>query len=122
VWILWLQRLAVHCIRRHSYYRRGGFEGSATLFPLVPEQARTCSKPGLTELAGELLDLTVNGELVPLQVVGGLEGELTQFARVGTPPRVVHHMMLQAAIGLEGELTQIAGVGTLPRVVHHMML
>ena len=94
MWILWLQRLAVHCICRRSYCRRGGFEGGIMLFPLVPKQARTCSKLGLTELAISLLDPTVNGELVLLQAIGGREGALTQPAGVGTQPRVVHHMTL----------------------------
>jgi hypothetical protein len=48
----------------------------------------------LADLAGELLDLAVDGELVLLQTVRGLEAELALLARVGALPCVVHHVTL----------------------------
>ncbi len=50
--------------------------------------------PGLADLAGELLDLAVDGELVLLQAVRGLEAELALLAGVGALPSVVHHVPL----------------------------
>jgi hypothetical protein len=48
----------------------------------------------LADLAGELLDLAVDGELVLLEAVGSLEAELALLAGVGALPSVVHHVAL----------------------------
>ena len=111
MWILWLQQLAVHCICRRSFCRRGGFEGGTTLFPLVPKQARTCSKLGLTELAISLLDSTVNGELVLLHILLCREPSPAGVAYPGSLLGVNPAVSLQLGLGHKSLLAEIARAG-----------
>lgn len=67
-------------------------QGGAALLLLVPEHPGTGGEARATELAGKMLDVTVDAELVLFQTVAGLEGQLTLFAGMRSHSGVVHEM------------------------------
>ena len=67
-------------------------QDGAALLLLVPEHPGTGGEAGATKLAGKMLDVAVDTELVLLQTIAGLEGQLTLFAGMRSHSGVVHEM------------------------------
>jgi hypothetical protein len=102
---------------------------SATLFMRKFQQQQnsrpTSLWPGEAELAWELLDVAVDGELVLLETVGRLEALFALLTGIGTLASVVHYVTFWGKIAhyyddtvgsLEDRFALLHWIGTLTRV------